>query len=226
MGFTPDVVYAEHGLVISRFVEGKVFREADVRANIDRIAHVMRGFHQQMPASITGAGFMFWVFHVNRDYGHTLKASSNPLTRRMPELLALNTEFEAAQTPLPIIFGHGDLLPANFIDDGKRLWLIDFEYAGFNTAMFDIANLSSNASFDDAQSEELLEAYFDTAPSDELLRSHAAMQCASLLREALWSLVSEMHLSVPGADYNAYAHQNLQRFDAAVAAYRSRYPRA
>ena len=225
-GFTPEIVYAEPGLMVSRFVEGKVFCEADVRANIGRIAHVVRGFHEEMAPSITGTGFIFWVFHVIRDYAHTLEASPNPLVRRMPELLALNEEFETAQVALPIVFGHHDLLPANFIDDGMRLWLIDFEYAGFGTAMFDIANLTSNASFDAAQSEELLEAYFGAPTNDALRRSHAAMQCASLLREALWSLVSEMYLSVPGADYDAYAQENFQRFDAALAAYRSQYPKA
>jgi thiamine kinase-like enzyme len=56
-----------------------------------------------------------------------------------PYYLALAEELEEAQVPLPIIFGHNDLLPANLLDDGDRLWLIDFEYAGFGTAMFDVA---------------------------------------------------------------------------------------
>lgn len=219
-GFAPEIVYSEPGLVVSRFIDGRVFGEADVRANVERIAGLLRRFHDDMPAGVTGAGFMFWVFHVIRDYANTLRASRNPLTRRLPELLAISAELERAQTPLPIAFGHNDLLPANIIDDGKRLWLIDFEYAGFNTAMFDLAGLASNAGFDAAQSEALLEAYFRGPPEDGLRRSLAAMQCASLLREALWSLVSEMYLSAPGADYDAYARQNFERFDAALAAYR------
>ena len=56
---------------------------------------------------------------------------------------------EQAQVPLPIVFGHHDLLPGNLIDDGTRLWLIDWEYGGFGTAMFDLANLSSNGGFDE-----------------------------------------------------------------------------
>jgi len=219
-GFAPEIVYAEPGLVVSKFIDGKVFGEVDVRANIERIAHLLRRFHQEMPALVTGAGFMFWVFHVVRDYAHTLQVSRNPLARRLPELLAINAELEQAQAPLRIIFGHNDLLPANIIDDGRRLWLIDFEYAGFNTAMFDLAGLASNAGFDASQSEALLEAYFEAPSDDDLRRSHAAMQCASLLREALWSLVSEIYLSAPGADYDAYARQNFERFDAALAAYR------
>lgn len=225
-GFAPEIVYAEAGLMVSRFIDGRVFSEADVQANIGRIAEFIRRFHEQMPASVTGAGFMFWVFHVIRDYANTLKASRNALAKRMPELLAISSELEAAQMPLRIIFGHNDLLPANIIDDGKRLWLIDFEYAGFNTAMFDLAGLASNAGFDAAQSDALLEAYFQHPPGDELRRSHAATQCASLLREALWSLVSELYLSAPGADYDAYARQNFERFDAALAAYRQKFTEA
>lgn len=222
-GFGPEVVYAEHGLTVSRYIEGKVFTEADVRANIGRIAEIVRRFHTEMPERINGSGFMFWAFHVNRDYALTLRDSTNALVRRLPELLAINADLERAQVPLPIIVGHHDFLPANLIDDGTRLWIIDYEYAGFGTAMFDLAGLASNSGFSPEQSRQLLRAYFGGPPSEQTLRSHAAMQCASLLREALWALVSEMFLSVPGANYGAYAEENFARFDAALAAYHSSY---
>ena len=45
------------------------------------------------------------------------------------------------QPPVPC---HNDLLPANVLFDGDRAWLIDYEYAGMNEAMFDLANLSVN----------------------------------------------------------------------------------
>jgi thiamine kinase-like enzyme len=225
-GFGPEVIHDEPGLVVSRFIDGKVFREADVRANIPRIAAIIRRFHDEMPAAVTGTAFIFWVFHVIRDYANTLKTSTNPIAHeRLVDLLDVNEELEAAQVPLRVTFGHNDLLPANIIDDGERLWLIDFEYAGFNTAMFDLANLSSNASFDEAQSDELLAAYFGRDPNTDSRMALAAMQCASLLREALWSLVSEMYLGAPGADYDAYAKHNFERFDAALAAYRARFNR-
>ena len=56
--------------------------------------------------------------------------------------------------------GHNDLLAGNFIDDGKRLWLIDWEDGGFGTAMFDLANLATNGSFAPADDRLLLQAYF------------------------------------------------------------------
>ena len=223
LGFAPEIVHDEPGLMVSRFIEGKVFSEADMRANIEPVARLVRRFHDEMPSAVTGPAFMFWVFHVVRDYAHTLDASSNPLTARLPQLLEANTELEAAQLALPIKFGHNDLLPANVIDDGARLWLIDFEYAGFNTAMFDIAGLASNAGFSPEQSDALLAAYFGVPPSLEIRRSHAAMQCASLLREALWGLVSELYLRTPGVDFDAYAKLNFDRFDAALESFRGNF---
>jgi thiamine kinase-like enzyme len=166
---------------------------------------------------------MFWVFHVNRDYARTLEAGKGRMTDRLPEFLALNDALEAVQQPLPIVFGHNDLLPANFLDDGKKLWLIDFEYAGFNTAMFDLAGAASNAGMTADESQELLTEYFGEKPDAALTRSHAAMQCASLLREAMWSMVSELHLSAPGADYVAYTAENLARLDAALETYQTTY---
>ena len=38
-------------------------------------------------------------------------------------------------------------------------WLIDFEYAGMNDALFDLANLSVNCGFDEAADERLLRRY-------------------------------------------------------------------
>jgi thiamine kinase-like enzyme len=148
------------------------------------------------------------------------------LVGRLPEVLEVAAELERAQTPLPIIFGHNDFLPGNIIDDGKKLWIIDYEYAGFSTGMFDLAGLASNASFSSDDSVALLTAYFGTPPTGSLLCSHAAMSCASLLREALWGLVSEMHMSATGADYAAYSRENFARFDAAYAHYQSLYTKA
>jgi thiamine kinase-like enzyme len=224
-GFAPEIVYAEAGLTVTRFIEGKAFTEADVGPNIGRIARIMRRFHDEMPAHLTGDAFVFWVFRVVRDYADTLRSSRNPLAARLPELLEINEELETAQVPLRVTFGHNDLLPANIIDTGNKLWLIDFEYAGFSSAMFDLANLASNAGLDAAQSDALLEEYFGRPPNDNSRMAHAAMQCASLLREALWSLVSEMYLSAPGADYNAYARHNFAKFEAALTAYRGRFER-
>lgn len=222
-GFAPRVEYAEPGLMVSAFLDAHTFDAADVRANAERVGRLIRDFHASMPRHVEGPGFMFWVFHVIRDYARTLASGGSRMADRLTGWLELSDQLEAAQCPLPIVFGHNDLLPANFLDDGHRLWLIDFEYAGFSTAMFDIAGAASNAGMNEDEARALLEAALGSRPDATITRSLHAMQCASLLRETMWSLVSELYLDAPGADYETYTAENLARLDEALDQYHSTY---
>ncbi|MEZ5931894.1 MAG: choline/ethanolamine kinase family protein [Alphaproteobacteria bacterium] len=225
-GLAPALVHAGPGVLVLDYIDGRTFEAKDVIGDIPRIADLIRRYHLTMPSEVSGPGFMFWPFHVIRDYAHTLQAGGSRMVPELPGFLALADELERVQMPLPIVFGHNDLLPGNLLDDGRRLWLIDFEYGGFSTAMFDLAGLASNAGFDQEQAALLLALYFGRQPETALIRSHAAMQCASLLREAMWSMVSELYLEAPGADYVAYTGENLDKLDAALDSYRSRFGRA
>lgn len=222
-GFAPELVHAEQGVMVCRYVESTTYDERGVQENIDRIADLVKRYHISMPQFVSGPGRIFWPFHVVRDYAKTLRDGKSRMIDEVPGYVDLANELEAVQPPLPIIYGHHDLLPANFLDDGQRLWLIDFEYAAFSTPMFDLAGIASNALFEPEQDEALLAAYFGAAPGPELVRGHAAMKCASLLREAMWSMVSEIHLDTPGIDYVEYTRENLERLSAALDSYRSRF---
>lgn len=205
-GLSPEVVHAEPGIMVLRFVDGRTFGEADLATNIGRIVPLLKSCHADVGRRVRGPVNAFWVFHVIRDYVRLIDAD--------PRYLAVADELERAQVPMPTIFGHHDLLPGNFMDDGKKLWLIDWEYGGFGTAMFDLANLSSNGGFGEAEDTTLLEAYFDGKVSPDLRRAFTAMKAASALREALWAMVSEVHLKTPGIDYAAHKREYLRRFEA------------
>ncbi|MDH5453574.1 MAG: phosphotransferase [Paracoccaceae bacterium] len=222
-GFAPKVRYSAPGVMVSAFLEARTWEPADVRQSPERVGTLLRQFHHKMAEEVSGPAFLFWVFHVIRDYARTLRANESRHIPQLQSYLALAAEFETAQVPLPIVFGHHDLLPANILDDGDKLWLIDFEYAGFGTAMFDLAGAASNAGMSDGEAMRMLNSYFGVQPDAKTLRAFDAMQCASLLREAMWSMVSEIFLNAPGADYAAYTKENLEMFDAALTRYRQKY---
>jgi thiamine kinase-like enzyme len=222
-GFAPRVEYTAPGVMVSEFIAARTWDAADVKANPARLGTLLRGFHERLPEHVSGTSVIFWPFHVIRDYARTLQDGESPFLGELPRLLALTQAFEQAQLPLPIVFGHHDLLPANFLDDGERLWLIDFEYAGFGTAMFDLAGAAANAGMEDAESATLLKAYFDENPGEPLWRAFDAMQGAALVREAMWAMVSALHLAAPGADYEAYTAENLTRLDAFLHRYAEKY---
>jgi thiamine kinase-like enzyme len=219
-GLSPGVVHSEPGILVLDFIEGRTLTPEDVRkpANLERLVDMVRRCHRDIPQHLRGPAAIFWVFHVVRDYAHTLHEANSRHVVSLPDLLARAARLETAVGPIDVVFGHNDLLAANFIDDGHRLWLLDWEYAGFNSPLFDLGGLASNSEFSPEQAEQVLNLYFDAPLDDELRRRAAAMKAASLLRETMWSMVSEIHSPVD-FDYAAYTAENLRRFKAAYATY-------
>ena len=215
-GISPPIVYSEPGLLVCRFVQGHTFSEQDVRIqdNLTRILDVVKRCHREMPLHFRGPALIFWVFHVIRNYIAELEERKSRHLGLLQELTNKAKTLEAAIGPTDIVFGHNDLLSANFIDDGTRLWLVDWDYAGYNSPLFDLANLASNNGLTAEQEHWLLEAYFEKPVSPKLLGSFNAMKSASLLRETMWSMVSEIH-STLDFDYAEYTSENLQRFNRA-----------
>ena len=191
--------------------------------SIDRILPLVATCHREVGRRVRGPANLFWVFHVIRDYARTLAQGKSRFAADLDRFAKLADALEDRQIALPIVLGHHDLLPGNFLDDGRRLWLIDWEYGGFGTPLFDLANIAANGSFSDGEEVRLLEGYFGDAPTGELRQSFDAMKAASALREAMWAMVSELHLSVPGADYAAHAGEYLRRTEEAVAGFEARH---
>lgn len=215
-GVSPEVVHAERGVLVVRFIEGRTLAEADLRSTVmlDRFVPLLQRVHRQVAGAFRGPALTFWPFHVLRDYGRTLEEGESRHLGDLPALLQIAEELETAVGRIDLVFGHNDLLPGNILDDGARLWLIDWDYAGFGSPLFDLANLATNCGLDEALERHLLERYFDRPAGDEDFRRFSAMKCASLLRETLWSMVSEIH-STLDFDYAAYTAENRARFERA-----------
>jgi thiamine kinase-like enzyme len=218
VGISPEVLHHEEGAIVLRFIDGRTLEPEDVGKpeTLSQIITLIKLCHQEIPTHFRGPALAFWVFQVVRDYAHTLEAAGGRFRSELPRFLEAAEVLEAAVGSISVVFGHNDLLASNFIDDGERLWLVDWDYAGFNSPLFDLGGLASNNELSVSQEEELLETYFEGSMSAELLRRYAAMKCASLLRESMWSMVSEHH-STLDYDYESYTELNLARFEASWA---------
>lgn len=222
-GLAPKVRYHGDGALVTDFIDGETLDAGGVRARLTQIVTLLKRCHSGMRDLARGPAAFFWPFHVARDYAETLRNCGHAIWRELPRLERIAAELETAQQPMPTVFGHHDLLPANLIDDGRRLWLIDWEYAAFGSPLFDLANLADNADFDDDDERRLFELYFGCAPDAANRKAFAAMKVASALREAMWAMVSELYLAAPGADYAAYAVTCMNRFETVHAVYRKSF---
>jgi thiamine kinase-like enzyme len=222
-GLSPEVIHNEKGLMVVRHINAVTYQESDVRANREACVEMIKRCHRDMGKRVGGQGAIFWVFQILRDYAVTLKLAKHSRFQEIPRWMRILDGLEAAQVPLPIIFGHHDLLPTNFMDDGKRLWLIDWEYGAFGTAMFDLANIAAANSFDESLENQMLHQYFGSVPDLASLRAYHAMKVAAALRETMWGMISELHLKAPGVDYVAYAAEYLGRFESILKNYETRF---
>jgi thiamine kinase-like enzyme len=111
---------------------------------------------------------------------------------------------------------HNDLLTANFVLDGRRVCIVDWEYAGMNDRYFDLGNLSVNNGFGPDEDRALLELYFGEPATERRLAALALMRLVSDLREAMWGAVQQGR-STLDFDYAAYAGEHFDRLERAAA---------
>jgi thiamine kinase-like enzyme len=216
LGVSPGVVHCEPGILVLEFIDARTFEEADIReaSNLIRVINLVAKTHRGLGKHLNSPVLTFWPFQVNQSYMSRLERDGSRHISKLADLKRQLGVLEAATGPVDLVVGHNDLLAANILDDGTQLWLIDWEYGGFNTPLFDLAGLAGNNGLSVSQEQKMLEQYFDKS-WESYWRPYQAMKCTSLMRETLWSMVSEIYSEIE-FDYGAYTSENLSRLSSAI----------
>lgn len=228
-GVAPEVVYAEPGLMAIRFIEGRSLLPADMHEpeHLLKAARLFRRLHREAHRYLDSSGFMFWPFQHHRFYIRTLHERSERLYERwramLPALAAANEALERIIGSATIVFGHNDLNPQNIMDDGERLWFVDWEFGGFVFDLFDLGVLAMNIEIRLDEIDPYLEAYFEAPVGDELRYRFAAATVTAALRETTWSFVSEVMDKPIDFDFRIYSTMNAERYERMYAEFRSTY---
>ncbi len=217
IGLSPGVRHTEPDLSVVDFVPSRTLKPEDVPGHLPGILHLMRRTHRELVHAVRGPAMSYWLFHVIRDAVTSLRERGVDVD--LDTLASRARELEGALGPVQLCYCHNDWLAANVLDDGQRLWLIDWDYAGFNTPLADLGSLASNNQLAVGQERWLLEHY-DEAPIDaQRWRAYRAMKAASLLKETVWSMNAEAFSTID-FDYGAYSAMNLARFERAFDEFR------
>jgi thiamine kinase-like enzyme len=112
---------------------------------------------------------------------------------RLPQI-----EAALARHPLPAVPCHNDLLAENYLDDGSRLWLVDYEYSGMNDPAFELGNTAQELGYDDAQVRELCAAYFGEASPALLARLRLQM----IMSDVGWTLWAAIQARISTIEYD------------------------
>ena len=216
IGVGPEVVafLRPEGYLVTRFIEGRPVPEAEMRSaeRLRAVGVTLRRIHDG--AAIPG---LFVPLRVVEAYRALARARgvAIPPEYEQAQAIARRIELALLTAPAELRPCHNDLLNANFIDDGSKLRIVDWEYAGMGDPFFDLGNFSSNHELDGDADAVLLEAYAGSVQPGDLARI-ALMRVVSDFREAMWGVLQQ-GISTLDVDFVAYAAEHFDRLLAVAA---------
>jgi thiamine kinase-like enzyme len=218
-GIAPDLVFADagSGVMVSQFLEARTMSPAlfkSVPGAPARAGQILRKLHT------SGAVFkhQFDLFGMMDEYLKALPGGQAQLPEGYQKALreAVKLRRLLATKPAPRVACHCDPLADNFLDDGKRMWLVDWEFSGMNDPMWDLADVSVEAGFDAGQDAAMFTAYFGREAASAERGRIAVYKAMCDLLWTLWGL--NQHANGNTADdFMAYANRRLHRCKAAMA---------
>jgi thiamine kinase-like enzyme len=212
VGVGPEVVafIRPEGYLVTRFIEGSPVAEAAVHdpATLARVADSLRRIHGGPP--IPGLFIPLRIVEAYRALAEA-RGVRIPAEYELAASIGRRIELACLTDPTPLRPCHNDLLNANFIDDGTRIRIVDWEYAGMGDPSFDLGNFSINHDLTPDEDAVLLRAYLGTGsvPAARLARL-TLMRVVSDFREAMWGVLQQ-GISTLDVDFVAYAGEHFDR---------------
>jgi len=210
----------QDSMLVVGYIEGRTFTAADVAAaeNIPRIAVACRRLH-----SGGRFGNDFDMFEVQRGYLSVARSRGFKIPAGYDDL---RPRFDAAEKALAVraegtVPCNNDLLAANFIDDGDRIWLIDYELSGNNDACFELGNIGAESHLSHDALAELVAAYYGRPRRSRIARA----RLLGLVGMYGWTLWGAIQNAASPIDFDFWSWA-MERFEGAAAGlYADDFPR-
>ncbi len=218
-GVSPELVKvdASSGLMLTRFVEGQTMTPDLFKTRPGAPSRAALAFKALHTCGETFQ-FRFELFAMIDSYMTLLGERGAKLPDGYHDALAQAEDVRAAfdAHPAPLAPCHCDPLCENFIDDGTRMWMVDWEYSGMNDPLWDLGDLSVEAAFGRAEEAEMLTAYFGRAPTAAEQGRVVLYKAMCDLLWTLWGLIQHANNN-PADDFWAYATGRFERCKALMA---------
>jgi len=212
-GVSPEILWAdgESGVMISRCIDAVTMTPHLFSAHDGSPTRAGAAF-----AKLHNSGqefqFRFELFTMIDDYLRILAGKDTTLPDGYEEIVKAAQPIKQVLTdnPNPLAPCHCDPLCENFLDDGDKMWIIDWEYSGMNDPLWDLGDLSVEGGFSAEQDMEMLRAYFSAEPSEADIGRMVIYKAMCDLLWTLWGLIQHADGN-PAEDFWAYATGRFER---------------
>ena len=201
------------GLLLIGYINGKTFDADDIAHNLPRVAKAVRTLHGAKPFVSD-----FNMFTLQKRYLDIVQSNNFIYPDKYLDYEGHVADLKKALSVLPaeIVPCNNDLLPGNFIDDGEKIWLIDYEYSGNNDACFELGNIWAEAFLEYDALVELIDAYYGVHRPEKIAR--AWLQ--SLMAKYGWTLWAAIQASISDIDFD-FREWGGEKFDLAQSQFTS-----
>ena len=212
VGVAPQVLYylPEYCVMVLEFLNGKTMSKDSLNAPgmPTRMARAIKQLHSA-PRFLTD----FNMFRLTEYYLNLRKERDIRIPDGYLDRMSTVKQIEKAMSvrPLDIVPCNNDLLAENYLDDGKQLWLIDYEYSGNNDPTFELGNTCQEMQFSDDQISEVCLAYFGTAASHMIAR----MKLNMIMSDVGWGLWAAIQAKISRIDFDFWGWA-IERWGRAV----------
>lgn len=212
-GVSAEVIYVnpDNGVMLASYLDGCETMTPETfpatKGAPTRAGAVLRQLH----TSGKTFEFRFELFSMIDEYLGVLDKLGAELPEGYHDVVREAADIRAAldSQPTDLAPCHCDPLCENFLDNGERMWVVDWEYSGMNDPMWDLGDLSVEAGFSDDHDREMMEAYCGGPPTDAQYGRMVIYKAMSDLLWTLWGLIQHANDN-PVDDFWAYA---VGRFD-------------
>jgi thiamine kinase-like enzyme len=211
-GAAPNVLYylPEYCVMVLEFLNAKTMSRESLNAPgmPTRMARLIKQLHSG-PRFLTD----FNMFRLTEYYLHLCKERRFRTPEGYLERMSTVRRIEKAMAvnPLGTVPCNNDLLAENYLDDGKQLWLIDYEYSGNNDPTFELGNTCQEMQFNYDQIREVCAAYFGAASADMIAR----MKLNMIMSDAGWGLWAAIQAKISTIDFDFWGWA-IERWGRAV----------
>jgi thiamine kinase-like enzyme len=185
----------EFGMLVIEFIPGKTFSGVDVAVNAARIAESVKQLHSARAFKLD-----FDMFKIQQRYLDIVTERGFRLPKNYLDFLSVRDELHSAfeRTDSGKVPCNNDLLPANFIDDGRKIWLIDYEYSGNNDPCFELGNIWSESGQEISVLKDLIAGYYGGYREDKFARAWLF----STLAKYGWTLWASIQDSISEIEFD------------------------
>ena len=200
-------------VLVLEFLDGRTLANADM-ADPDRLPRIAQACRQLHGAERFDGDFD--MFEIQRRYRSVVAERGIAIPAGYDDLM---DKFDAAARALAVGYEgtvpcNNDLLAANFIENGEKIWLIDYEYAGNNDACFELGNIWGECQLPDEALATLVAEYYGRPLRNKIARA----MLLGLAGKYGWTLWGAIQAAVSPIDFDFWSWA-MERFDGAVAGF-------